>query len=138
MKSQVPGQREKKAADSSALGVCKPMARSRVTNGKDLLPDIDHRSTWVRRFRDVLALHLADLGGEDRVTAAEKALARRAACLVVELEQMERAFALQGCSEACQLTEYGRASNTLRRLLESLGLQRRPKDVTPIDEYLRR
>jgi hypothetical protein len=53
------------------------MARSRVTNGRDLLPNIDHRTLWVRRFRDVLALHLSDLGGEDSVSEAEKAIVRR-------------------------------------------------------------
>jgi hypothetical protein len=34
------------------------------------------------------------------------------------------------------LDRYQRASNTLRRLLESLGLQRRAKDITTIDAEL--
>ena len=86
----------------------------------------------------MLALHLSDLGGEDSASEAEKAIVRRAACLIVELEQLERKFALNGCASSAQLLEYGRASNTLRRLLETVGLQRRPRDVTPsLDEYLR-
>ena len=128
----------KKAPKRPRTGIYKPMARSRVTNGRDLLPNIDHRTLWVRRFRDVLALHLSDLGGENLVSEAEKAIVRRAACLIVELEQLERNFALNGCSSSTQLLEYGRASNTLRRLLETVGLQRRSRDVTPsLDEYLR-
>jgi hypothetical protein len=31
-----------------------PKARSRITNGVNILPGIDQRSTYVRRFRDVL------------------------------------------------------------------------------------
>jgi hypothetical protein len=40
------------------------VTRTRITNGKELLPGIDGRSLWARRFRDVLALHLSDLGGQ--------------------------------------------------------------------------
>ncbi len=59
------------------------MARARVTNGKELLPDVDHRSLWVRRFRDVMALHVAALGGEEAISESEKALydARHASSL---------------------------------------------------------
>jgi hypothetical protein len=124
---------------SNASAVSKPEARSRITNGKVLLPDVDERSLWVRRFRDLLALHLGDLGGADVASEAEKAIARRAACLIVELEQLEQKFATQGASEGGQLDQYQRVSNTLRRLLESLGLERRPRDVTPtptVDRYV--
>jgi hypothetical protein len=85
----------------------------------------------------VQALHLSDLGGQANVSEAEKAIARRAACLIVELEQMEQKFATQGQSEGAQLDQYQRVSNTLRRLLESLGLERRQRDVTPsVAQYL--
>ena len=54
---------------------------SRVTNGS-LLPSItDGRSAWVRRCKDVISAHLADLGGEDATSAAERSLVRRAAVL---------------------------------------------------------
>src|SRR5262245_41799149 len=94
----------KKRSKSPRTGIYKPMARSRVTNGRELLPNIDHRTLWVRRFRDVLALHLADLGGENSVSEAEKAIVRRAACLIVELEQLERTFALNGCASSAELS----------------------------------
>jgi hypothetical protein len=121
-----------KPADSGRRGIYKPQARSRVTNGHELLPDVDHRTIWVRRFRDVNALHLNDLGGEEACSEAEKALTRRAACLIVELEALEQTFAQQGGAETSQLENYQRATNTLRRVLESLSpnLQRRAKDVT--------
>jgi hypothetical protein len=123
--------------DSNAAATFKPEARSAVTNGSSLLPNVDGRSLWVRRFRDLLALHLADLGGADIASEAEKAIARRVACLTVELETLEQRFATQGASEGGQLDQYQRVSNTLRRLLESLGLDRRQRDVTPtVDRYL--
>jgi hypothetical protein len=50
---------------------------------------------------------------------------------------MEQKFATQGESEGGQLDQYQRVSNTLRRLLESLGLERRQRDVTPtVTEYV--
>src|SRR6266508_1348132 len=70
-------------------GLFMPKARSSITNGSSLLPNVDGRSLWVRRFRDLLTLHLNDLGGDGVASEAEKALVRRAACLIVELERME-------------------------------------------------
>src|SRR5215468_8117860 len=116
----------------------RPKARSRITNGNSLLPNVDGRSCWVRRFRDLNALHLSDLGGEDRASEAEKALVRRIATLIVELERLEMCFAEAGQATDHQLELYGRTANTLRRLLEAVGLQRRPKNVTPtLDQYLK-
>jgi hypothetical protein len=104
--------------------------RSRITNGRDLLPTVDGRCLWARRFRDLLSLHLSDLGGEDNCSEGEKALVRRAACLIVELEQLEDLFAA-GDATPKRLELYQRLTNTLRRCLESLGLKRRAKDITP-------
>jgi hypothetical protein len=50
---------------------------------------------------------------------------------------MEAKFAMKGGAKEWELLAYQRASNTLRRLLESVGLQRRARDITPtVDEYL--
>ena len=111
------------------------MARSRITNGSSILPNVDGRTFWVRRFKDLNALHLSDLGGETAASEAEKALVRRATCLIVELERLEQEFALAGKATAAELDLYGRTANTLRRLLVTLGLERRARDVT-LSEYL--
>jgi hypothetical protein len=50
--------------------------------------------------------------------------------LTVELERMERQFALAGAASAEDLETYQRCANSMRRLLESVGLRRRPRDVT--------
>jgi hypothetical protein len=109
----------------------KAKARSRITNGKDLLPDIDGRIRFVRRFRDLNALLLSDLGGSDQCSEAEKALIRRACCLAVECERLEMVFAQDGKASPSYLNLYIRACGTLRRILKTTGLARRAKDLTP-------
>ncbi len=51
--------------------------------------------------------------------------------LTLQLELMESRWARFKNGEAgpTQLDDYQRCSNTLRRLLETVGLQRRPKEV---------
>src|SRR5436190_15722365 len=71
-------------------------SRSRITNGKELLPGIDGRSSWVRRCRDLIELHTADLGGPEATSAAEAAIIRRAAVIITELERLELKFAKAG------------------------------------------
>ena len=106
-------------------------ARSAVTNGA-VLPGVDGRSTWARRLRDLMALHVADLGGDQNVSQAELAILRRSSVIIVQLERMERDFALsEEAPSVSELEIYQRMANTMRRLLEAVGLERRPRDVTP-------
>jgi hypothetical protein len=119
------------------LVALKAAGRSRVTNGAVLLPGVDGRSTWVRRARDLINEHVADLGGHDNTSAAERSIVRRASVITVELERLEAKFALAGQASADGLDLYQRAAGNLRRLLEAVGLQRRPRDMTPtLDQYL--
>ena len=124
--------------DSNAAATFKPEARSAVTNGSSLLAGVDGRSTWARRLRDLIELHTNDLGGVLNISEAEKAIVRRASVLIVELERMETDFALaEGAPNIATLDAYQRAAGNLRRLLESLGLERRQRDVTPtVDRYV--
>jgi hypothetical protein len=115
----------------------KDRQKSKIGNGSALLPGVDNRSTWVRRCKELLADHISDLGGEDNVSAAERSIVRRAAVLTVELERLEVRFALAGEASAEDIDLYARVSANLRRLLESVGLQRRAKNVTPsLESYL--
>lgn len=107
-------------------------ARSRITNGAAkglvVLPTADGRTQWVRRLRDVVSLHISDLGGESRISEAQRSIVRRAGTLTVELERMEQRFASAGgCSDMESLDQYQRTSNTLRRLLESVGIQQKQR-----------
>ena len=117
--------------DRPAVARRKNPQRSRITNGSALLPGVDGRSPWVRRCKDVIAAHLSDLGGVDNTSAAERSIIRRAAVLTTELEQLEVRFATAGEASADDLDAYQRCANSLRRLLEAVGLQRRARDVGP-------
>jgi hypothetical protein len=132
----VPDQDLKMPAESPAIAVRKAEARSRVTNGNELLPGIDGRSIYARRARDLVALFVADLGGIDNASEAKKAMARRASILCVELENLEVQFAKAGGAEPAALDLYQRTSNSLGRVLDRIGLDRVPRDVTPsLEQY---
>jgi hypothetical protein len=69
--------------------------------------------------------------------AAERSIIRRVGVLTAELEHLEVRFATAAVDDAEGLDLYQRTANSLRRLLEAVGLKRRPRDVTPsIAEYL--
>ena len=71
-------------APSQPLTAAKPTARSRITNHKDLLPDIDGRSIVARRYRDILSAIISDQGGLDQMSEARLQLIRRfSACAVL-------------------------------------------------------
>ena len=116
--------------DNPPKAARKPAARSRVSNGGQLLPGVDGRSLWVRRCRDIIELHLSDLGGLSNTSEAERSIVRRVAVLTTELEMLERKFALAGSAEVDDLDLYQRTAGNLRRLLEAIGLQRRPRDTS--------
>ena len=113
--------------------VARPTARSRVSNRKDLfLEGVHGRSVLARRYRDILAQLVSDLGGDP--SEAQSIIARRATTLAVWCEQTE---AKAAAGEALNVTEFTAATNALRRLLNDLGLERRMRDITPkIDAYL--
>src|SRR6516162_2722052 len=101
--------------------------RARVSNGSRLHAEADGRTVWSRRFRDLVLGHISDLGGRCILSEAQIALIKRASTLEVELERMEGKLS-QG--EQVDLDKYGRATGNLRRVLETLGLKREPRDIT--------
>jgi hypothetical protein len=101
--------------------------RAKVSNGSRLHAEADGRTVWSRRFRDLVLGHISDLGGRSILSEAQIGLAKRAATLEVELERMEGKLS-QG--EHVDLDKYGRAVGNLRRVLETLGLKREPRDIT--------
>jgi hypothetical protein len=97
---------------------------------KDRLINVDGRSSWARRFREYLGDHFSDIPD---ASSAERSIIRRASVLEVALEKYETKFAQAGQASAADLETYQRCANTLRRLLEAVGLQRRPRDMSVID-----
>jgi hypothetical protein len=113
-------------ADSAAVGGVKRAARSKVSNGSALLEGVDGRSSMVRRYRDILAALVSDLGGQP--TEAQTIIVRRAATLAVWSETRETMMAN---GTEVDIGEFTTAVNALRRLLSDIGLERRMRDVTP-------
>ncbi len=122
-------QRTNSSLRRSDLGANPEFNRSAVTNGHALFVErVDGRSAWARRFRDLIELHILDLGGPGECSEAVCSLIRRIAALEVEAERMEGMFA-QSPATADQLDLYQRLSNTLRRLVVSIGLERKARWV---------
>jgi hypothetical protein len=78
----------RKAARTPVTGVPKPEGRSRITNGKDLLPGVDGRSLVARRYRDISSAILTDQGGADACSESRLQLIRRFAAAAVIAEQL--------------------------------------------------
>jgi hypothetical protein len=113
--------------------------RNALTNGSSLFLDksLDQRSTFCRRYRDLIVEHTASLGGADNLSAGEMAILRRGCMLLLQLERMECEFAEHdGIVSNDTLEVYQRLVSCMRRTFESIGLQRRPKDVTTLGEYV--
>ena len=124
-------QAKKSTASRGKTDVSISKLRSAVTNGSQLLVGCDHRSARMRRLKDLIGGHVADLGGRDLISEAEFCLVRRAAILTLELELLEAKFEAHDGAKVQELECYQRVASSLRRLLESLGLRRRQRDVTP-------
>lgn len=97
--------------------------RSAVTSGRQQFITGNPNSAWARRFHDLVQGHVSDLGGRSTMSEAQFALAKRAAGLECELEQMEGRMSL---GKEINLDAYGRAASHLRRILETLGVERKP------------
>ncbi len=111
-----------------------PKQRSAVTNGHRLFVQGDGNSPWTRRYKDLIHEHADDLGGADHLSQAQLSLIRRAATISVQLEAMEGLLS-QGADADMDL--FGRLSGHLRRIFESLGIDRRKKDITPdLGDYI--
>jgi hypothetical protein len=113
------------------------LACFRSSNGTALHHDVDGRSATMRRLRDIIHTHTADLGGTDTLSEGQRAILRRAALLQLQLEMMEQKFAQREDNSATgkEIEVYQRASDALRRLLESLGLHegRKVRAINTID-----
>jgi hypothetical protein len=100
------------------------------------------QTRWNRVVREVHNAMAEHLGGEAMITTPETLLIRRIAVFESEMRLMEAKIALDRQEKRDPdekfLDLYSRLVNSQRRLLESVGMKRIPKDVTPsISEYIR-
>ena len=102
--------------------------RSAVSSGRALFIDGNPNSAWSRRYADLLVGHISDAGGMPMVSEAKMSLIRRAVAMECEIERLEAKLSR---GEDVNLDEFGRAASHLRRLFETIGIDRRPRNVTP-------
>ena len=115
--------------------------RSRVTNGRNLLPTVDARSVWGRLLRDSYQAMLAHCGGADYVSEPKRMASRRSAVLETELcflkDKMARIRGEGGEPDPALLDLYGRLCGQQKRQNEVVGYERTQRDVTPsLSRYL--
>jgi hypothetical protein len=112
---------------SQARADRKIYARSRLTNGKDLLPNIDGRSLIARRYRDVCTAIASDQGSPDQLSEARMQLIRRYAACCVLAEEKESQL-VRG--EQIDITAYVQLTTTMVRIALRIGLDRVPRDIS--------
>jgi hypothetical protein len=111
-----------------------PTLRSRVTNGKELLANVDGRTAAARRYRDLCMSLADDLGGAASLTEAQRALVRQAAAMIVQSEKLQGEVLRGEIVDCEQLT---RLANAATRILTRLGIKRERRDPTPsLADYL--
>src|SRR5271169_3399743 len=120
-----------KSSPVSALAVpMQPRQRSAKTNGRRSFVGGDGRGLWARRWRDLPALYADDLGGTSALSEFQLGLVGTCATLRCELEKLEGRLSL---GETVDLDQFGRLAGHYRRICETLGIERRSRDVTPPD-----
>jgi hypothetical protein len=97
------------------------------------LDQLDGRTIAAKQAREVISSIEADLGGRESISTARRALIENAAVLGAVVQNMGAKW-MSG--EQIDLALFATLSNTRRRLLESVGLDRAARDVTPsVSEY---
>jgi hypothetical protein len=111
----------------------RPDQRSRLTNHRDLLPDLDGRSAAARRFRDLVNGFISDQGGLENCSEVKLGLLRRLAALTVQSEMLESAAAN---GQSVDITMLCTLASTSLRLSSRIGIERTPKPVMDLQTYL--
>ncbi len=127
------GKHAHSSGKAAANGGRKAEARSRVTNGQDVLPGVDNRSMIARRFFDIQTALVIDLGGANQISEARLQLIRRFAASACLAEAME---AKRANGEDINITEHGLLCSTMVRVANKIGINRIPKTVTDLDTFL--
>jgi hypothetical protein len=114
------------AADRQAM----PAGKARLLS----LADLDRRTAAYRETRKLIDEIEGDLGGRERLSTGECQLVQRCAVLGAVLTDMETRW-IDG--EPIDPASYCTIVNAQRRVLETIGLKRVPRDVTPdLHSYL--
>ena len=108
-----------------------PRSRGRVRLLR--LEHLDGRTGAAKRVRELISALAVDLA--DDLTAGQRQLVQRAAVLGAICENDE---ALWAAGQAIDVPVYLAAINAQRRVLATIGLERKSRDVTGLGELLRK
>jgi hypothetical protein len=98
------------------------------------LDGLDRRTAAYRETKRLIDELESDLGGADQLSSAERQIIQHAAVLGALLTDTEGRW-IGG--EPIDATVYCATINAQRRLFESIGIQRRPRNLTPrLHDYL--
>lgn len=113
--------------------------RSRIANGRTLLPTALGNSVWARIAKDTLSSLIAHLGGIDMISETQRLIARRVSMLEAELVHMEDVIGVargEGREPDPALVDrYAMIADRQRRLSEPLGWKRVQKPVSWRDAW---
>ena len=124
-----------KPRDSRLPAAGKAQARSRLSNGRDVLPNVDGRSLIARRYRDIMSAVASDQGGSSQLSEARLQLVRRFSATAVLAEQMEARLAR---GEQIDIHEYSLVVSTMVRVAQRIGIDRVPREIVPsLADYLK-
>jgi len=123
-----PGQNEPPKGRKTIAGRA-PCNRSRVANGSAVLTGVDARSTWARRYRDLIEGLTADLG--EPLTEAERQQVRTAASLQLHVEQLTAAMVNGQAVDTDAITRAGNGATRALGALHSRRSARKPKSSAP-------
>jgi hypothetical protein len=101
--------------------------------GLRTLDDLDARTSAYRRARELINGIEADLGGAEQLTTAQHQLTQRASVYGALIETYE----VQWLENRTVDKDWFAATNAQRRVLRDLGLERRARDITPLETLLR-
>ena len=97
------------------------------------LDTLDGRTGIAQEMRQRYQTITGDLGGDDRLSYAQRSLVSRALWLEYWLQQQERTLATGG---EFDVGKWVQAANSLQGILSKLGLERQSKDVPNLHDYL--
>jgi hypothetical protein len=124
----------KSPADSAFVAALPAASRSAKTNDRRQFLVGDGRSVWARRLRDLETLYADDLGGASALSEFQLGLISTCATLRCELEKLEGRLSV---GEVVDLDQFGRLVGHYRRVCETLGIERRAKNIVPdLHDYI--
>ena len=99
------------------------------------LASLDGRTSIAQEMRGRWQAMTDDLGGEDRLSYAQRSLCERALWLEHFLAIQERALA-EGRADEFDAGRWTQGANALLGLYRTLGIERRAKDVTDLQSFI--